>query len=200
MDDGLFTTPVPEPSMPPLHPGGGPTITPEPSPLPDQLDSLRQPTWVTYETKHGHRFKAKTALTNSQQKKLDNFIAASPSRETSQTIAEMADGERITTEKEAHKFLVNIDKKSGSDKDFDRIRQIHGVPESAVKTTEDGWPMFLTPDGSRVVKREKSSDGRLTVEIQVENPDWDHLTKGRKQKNPALKIRYEVGENDRQGR
>jgi hypothetical protein len=179
--------------MPPLHPGGGPTITPEPSPLPDQSDSLRQPTWVSYETRHGHRFESETTLSERERKQVENFIAASPSRAMSQTLAEMADGQVVSMDKRTHKFLVNIDKKSGSDKDLDRIRQIHGVPESAVKTTEDGWPMFLTPDGSRVVKREKSSDGRLTVEIQVENPDWDHLSKGRKQKTPALKIRYEEG-------
>jgi hypothetical protein len=199
VDDRPFTTPVPGPTMPPLHPGGGPTVTPEPSPLPDQSDSLRQPTWLSYETKHGHRFKAKTALTNSQQKKLDNFIAASPSREMSQTLAEMADGEDISMRPKSDDYLVNINKKTGmngSEKDFERIREIHGVPENAIRITREGWPVFVTPDGSKVIKRETSSDGRLTIEIQVEIPDWGDPPKLAKQKSPVLKIRYVEPDGD----
>jgi hypothetical protein len=192
-DDRPFTTPVPEPSMPPIHPGGGPTITPEPSPLPDQSDSLRQPTWVSCENRHGHRFEAETTLSERERKQVENFIAASPSREMSQTLAEMADGERITMDDDTHDSLINVKKRtgvSGWKRDFDRIREIHAVPESAVREPKQGVYVFDTPDGSTVIKRELSKNGHKTVEIQIKNPILGDGAGTVKQNKPALKLRY----------
>tara|TARA_R110002110_G_scaffold292979_3_gene506988 strand:+ start:114 stop:1232 length:1119 start_codon:yes stop_codon:yes gene_type:complete len=193
-DHTPLITPAPKQEGPPTMPGGGPSIASDIPPFPDQRDALPNYTTLNITTKHGDRFFVSGLLTQKDEMRIRNFIDASPSPEMSKTLSEMAGGQKVSMVKEAGSHLVNVDRSGGREQwksDFERIREIHGVPESKVKAYPNGTLVFVTPDGSSVNRRIRSSNGHRTVEIQVNYPatEVDGLLEGKKVK-PGLKLRY----------